>query len=852
MRFALVQSEDRHDGAALRLAVALRARGHEAVLLVPQHTPQPSTPAFAYEWGAAGFAWVPVSAARHEPWVQTYPWDPRLAAARRLADLITSFDAAWFFEQHWAMPTLRARRFRERLLPVIALDARPDPFIMPATMDDTQPRSSAEYARRWADAVLSAEADDGITQLERLWVERMEGPSRPVRAPATSPAVTVCMPYFEAAEFFPQTLQSLERQTCQDFTVLAVDDGSRTEAGRACFDACAAEYASRGWRFIRQPNLFPGAARNRAAREANTEFLLFLDSDDIAAPNMIERFLHAALVSGDDVLVAPNYTFEENPDGPFCLLYDPPGNLLGSMGDDTHGGACIFVRREPFLAMGGFTELRGIGYEDYEFHVRCHLIGMRWDVLPEPVYRYRKPRRASVSRITQDYSNRARVRQWYEHHLREPGLAGLPLALETAFWRHRAATDRIEELRRDIQVRMPKLHPSGHRLRLLYLTFDPPFVSHSGWNRRARELTRYFGSRYELTLVSMAALDGDLLARKEAMKHVFALREVEWQAEHPAGAESLPLGVRERFREVMRDALHMIPTERFHAAIIDTVFMAEFRHNIDTVTVLHEHNIESQLLRQASKLAWSAPLPRGFHDPAGEAARLEEYENRAWPAFPLRCVVSEPDRDEMDRRAKAGRTVVAPNGADPSSWLAGARPDSETILFPGHLAYLPNMDAVEFLASGIWPEVRRRRSGARLIVAGRLPGESVRATVAKMKGAELRADPRSMDDIARNATITVVPLRIGSGTRLKILESMAWGLPVVSTTLGCEGIDCEDGVHLLVRDDPKEFAEAIVRLLSDAALWRKLREAGRELVRERYAWDRVFQDFESALVDLIW
>ena len=479
-------------------------------------------------------------------------------------------------------------------------------------------------------------------------------------------------------------------------------------------------------------------------------------------------------------------------------------------------------------------------------------MGMRWDVLPEPVYRYRKPRRASVSRITQDYTNRARVRQWYERHLLESGLEQLPLALETTFWRHRAATDRIEEIRRDIQRQMPKLHPSRHRLRLLYLTFDPPFVSLSGWNRRARELTRYFGSRYELTLVSMAPLDGDLRAREAAMQHVHALREVEWQAPHVPGAEALPLGVRERFREVMRDALRVIPTERFHAAIIDTVFMAEFRHHIDTVTVLHEHNIESQLLRQASQFEWSAPMPRGFHDAAGEAARLEEYENCNRPLSPWWCVVSEPDREAMDRRANAGRTVVAPNGADPSSWIAGAQPDTDTVLFPGHLAYLPNMDAVEFLAAGVWQEVRKRRTGARLIVAGRLPRESVKATVAKMKGTELRADPQSMDDVAREASITVVPLRIGSGTRLKILESMAWGLPVVSTTLGCEGIDCEDGVHLLVRDDPQEFAEAIVQLLSDAVLWRRLREAGRELVRERYSWDRVFQDFESALLDLIW
>jgi glycosyltransferase involved in cell wall biosynthesis len=108
-----------------------------------------------------------------------------------------------------------------------------------------------------------------------------------------------------------------------------------------------------------------------------------------------------------------------------------------------------------------------------------------------------------------------------------------------------------------------------------------------------------------------------------------------------------------------------------------------------------------------------------------------------------------------------------------------------------------------------------------------------------------------MDNVARRASVTVAPLRLGSGTRVKILESMAWGLPVVSTTLGVEGIDAEDGQHLLVRDGADTFAEAVVQLLSDAVLWQRLREAGGALVRERYAWDKVFAPLEDALIELI-
>ena len=204
------------------------------------------------------------------------------------------------------------------------------------------------------------EAKESVRWVEKLWRERSASPSRPIRSPATSPAVTVCVPYFEAPAHLPEMLRSLERQTSSDFTVVVVDDGSHSEEARRAFDACAQRYAGRGWRFVHQANLHPGAARNRAAQESHTEFLLFLDSDDIAMPSMVERFLRAALLTGDDCLVAPNYGFLQDPEGPCAFFYDPPGNsLIGSMADDMHGGSCIFVRREAFLSVGGFTELRG-------------------------------------------------------------------------------------------------------------------------------------------------------------------------------------------------------------------------------------------------------------------------------------------------------------------------------------------------------------------------------------------------------------------------------------------------------------------------------------------------------------
>jgi glycosyltransferase involved in cell wall biosynthesis len=214
-------------------------------------------------------------------------------------------------------------------------------------------------------------------------------------------------------------------------------------------------------------------------------------------------------------------------------------------------------------------------------------------------------------------------------------------------------------------------------------------------------------------------------------------------------------------------------------------------------------------------------------------------------------VCSEVDAAQVDRRARLGKTVVAPNGADIESWQPRVRFCSQTILFPGYLDYFPNVDAIDFLLHDIWPRVRRRKPNVQLILAGADPSLSMQAMVEQTNGVELRANPRFMTRVAREASVMVAPLRLGSGTRTKIVEAMAWGLPVVSTTLGAEGIDVVDGEHLLLADTAEALAESLLQLLTDEALWQKLRLTGRELVRQRYCWDKVFAPLEDGLIELV-
>jgi glycosyltransferase involved in cell wall biosynthesis len=863
MRVALIQSDEgaKHSGDhTLSLARALRARNHDVTLIVPQVEPTVSVSAVASASLAVGFSWIPVGAG-YIAAQQHFPRGSRLLTAKALCSVARAFDVVWFFESEWAMPTLRERRFSELQLPVVILDAGPWTEPVPSSMQEINLAFARRYAMQWADLILAAsdtseQLDHDIQALEALWKTRRERPSIPIRKAKTSPAVTVCIPYYEEPKFLAETLLSLERQTCTNFAVVVIDDGSHSMEAKTAFDLCAQRYAKRGWKFLRQDNQSAGAARNRAAREADSEFLLFLDADDIAMPAMVERFLRAALLSGDDILVAPNYGFHGDPEGPCTVLYDPPGNsLIGSMGDDMHGGSCIFARRDAFLQLGGFTEIRGVGFEDYEFHVRANLQNLRWDVLPELIYRYRTPRDGGVSKSTSAYPNLARVRRWYEERLAPIGLGQLPIAFGAAYWKQEKEEERAAQLQRVLAPRAAKRSPQGRELKLLLLTCNFPFGLISGWHNRVQQLVRYFGSRYELTLMTSMPREQLAPLRKVTFQNLHTVLGVEGSNRTAVEDPEAPFRVREHYTDVFQAAVRALPTDQYHAALMEQIFMAEFRKDLDTIPVLTEHNIESRLLRQASQRTWNDSLPEHYRNALTEAERLERYEDRAWMEFPLRSVVSEVDRLEMIQRAPHGKTVIAPNGADTSTWLPNARFEAGTVLFSGHLAYLPNVDGVEFLLEKIWPEVIRLRPKARLILAGRDPSDVVKTAVERAGGVgagiELIASPESMDTVAQRASITIAPLRLGSGTRVKILDSMAWGLPIVSTTLGSEGIDAFDEEHLLIRDDPKQLAEAIVRLLSDKVLWQRFRDASGELVRERYSWDRVFEPLEDALLELI-
>ena len=253
-------------------------------------------------------------------------------------------------------------------------------------------------------------------------------------------------------------------------------------------------------------------------------------------------------------------------------------------------------------------------------------------------------------------------------------------------------------------------------------------------------------------------------------------------------------------------------------------------------TVVTHHNVESELLERRAAIEENGLKRRYF----GMQAKLQLKEERTWcPRVALNVTVSDRDGDELGRRVGGGRFLTAPNGVDVEFSTPGDRPVATQagVVFVGGTTWFPNRDALEYFAAELFPRLTRRLPGVDVTWVGRATADEVRhyeAAGIRMTG--------FVDDIrgyVRNAACFVMPFRVGGGTRLKLLDAWAMGKAVVSTTQGAEGVQALDGVNILVRDDPEEFVEAVLRVLRDAGLRSKLGRAARATVESSYSWEAI-------------
>jgi glycosyltransferase involved in cell wall biosynthesis len=251
------------------------------------------------------------------------------------------------------------------------------------------------------------------------------------------------------------------------------------------------------------------------------------------------------------------------------------------------------------------------------------------------------------------------------------------------------------------------------------------------------------------------------------------------------------------------------------------------------------HNVESEIWRRYYE-SETNPLKRWYI--GLQWRKYEHFERRVFQQADLTVGVSDEDAALIREKFAGKRVEVISNGVD-TAFFRPDRPerDPNQVLFLGSLDWRPNLDAVDQLLSTVFPAVRAQEPSARLCLVGRNPPEALCRRAASMPGVELHANVPDVRPFLDHSALMVVPLRIGGGSRLKILEAFAAGLPVISTRVGAEGLRVRDGDQLAIVDHPEQMAARILTSLRDPRPGLAQAEAGRGLVEEEYDW-RILAD----------
>jgi polysaccharide biosynthesis protein PslH len=391
------------------------------------------------------------------------------------------------------------------------------------------------------------------------------------------------------------------------------------------------------------------------------------------------------------------------------------------------------------------------------------------------------------------------------------------------------------------------------RPRVLFLSVRFLFPLDTGGKIRTAKLLEQLAGRWDITLVSPYDVRTD--EGHEAALARVAQRFVGVPPKTRSRGAQRMHGAWRRLRSALPMAVLNVASPGLQAAVARELaenaydlVVCDFLHNavnlpdpLAVPTLLFTHNVESRITR------------RHLDEARGLAAfywriehrRMLAYERLAPRRFTRVVAVSESDRAELETLgAPAVRTI--PTGVDTVELApSGAPPRPGVIVFCGSMDWLPNQDAVRWFTSDILPRVRAQDPTARLLVVGKAPPAEWRAGVERAAGGAVSftgwvEDVRPYLD---TATCAVVPLRVGGGTRIKIYEAIAMACPVVSTTIGVEGLPLEHGRHYLRADEPAAFAEAVARLLRDPAGAAALAKEARAYVAARFGWEAVADAF---------
>jgi polysaccharide biosynthesis protein PslH len=397
-------------------------------------------------------------------------------------------------------------------------------------------------------------------------------------------------------------------------------------------------------------------------------------------------------------------------------------------------------------------------------------------------------------------------------------------------------------------------------MKLLFVTPFLPSPPRFGGQRRLDGLMRSLAKKHELDVISFTASDEytepSLSDTRSYCRQVVTFRDVEYADRRkkrllqlrsvlsPKSYEHLLFGRRREFEQRLQT---MIDAGGYDVVQYEFCQMAAFTAHGKNGTrfVLDEHNIEFDIVRRTAEADVS--LGRKLYS-AVNWRKLRREEKKAWQRFDGVTVTSLRDADMLRALNPSTRLAVIPNGVDVHRFTPpSAAPDAGSLLFFGAVNYHPNFDGITHFIDHVFPKILKQRPSTKLWIVGPAPDEII---ARRNQNIEVTGFVDQVEPYIDKAAVVVVPLRIGGGTRLKIVEAMAKAKGIVSTRIGAEGIDVVHERHALLADSDDDFANETLRLLGDTALAQSLGAQARKLAEDSYAWPSLaarLEDFYGEL-----
>ena len=393
-------------------------------------------------------------------------------------------------------------------------------------------------------------------------------------------------------------------------------------------------------------------------------------------------------------------------------------------------------------------------------------------------------------------------------------------------------------------------------MRILILSPALPFPPNWGFGIRVFEILRLLARRHSVSLLAYAGPEeGDKIsALEQVCEAVHTVPRAAATTGDKRLAQLLSMASprsfqrRNNYSDEMQQKLRDLAAQAPYDVIqVESSPLACFEFDPRSALVLVEHDIVYELLYRMYQTE-RAPARRLYN--RVEYAKLRREEIRGWRD--AAGVVTTSAREAEVIRGLAPRTpvFVAPNAVDVDYFQpAAAMPDGNALVMTGFMKTRPNIDGAIFFVEEILPRILAVRPEVVFyLVGGGAPDE-----ITRLAGPHVVVTGEVPDvrPYVEQAAVFVVPLRMGGGTRLKILEGLSMKKPMVSTSLGCEGIDVRDREHLLVADGPAPFADAVLELLNHPALGAEMANRGRTLVEGRYQWRVVADRLEAFYLELL-